>query len=226
MLRYMVWIYLSMANNDRFFGEKIMDRELLIIRRQKEQSIFLYEYVKKIKPNTIIELGVGGGGYTIAMSTGLKELNQGGKIYSYDIQSLLQLKQIHWMHQTGLRGVVMELDEKELSDMWTFTEGDCHETFVKNPFPFDLLLIDAEQDWDGIYKIVIENDFINNQIKSGAKVIIEGGAKRHPVINEKTFKDFNKQFNKPPFNYECVAVGQNNPAHWHDMSSISILKLN
>jgi len=36
-----------MANNDRFFGEKIMDRELLIIRRQKEQSIFLYEYVKK-----------------------------------------------------------------------------------------------------------------------------------------------------------------------------------
>jgi len=171
-------------------------------------------------------LGVGGGGYTIAMSTGLKELNQGGKIYSYDIQSLLQLKQIHWMHQTGLRGVVMELDEKELSDMWTFTEGDCHETFVKNPFPFDLLLIDAAQDWDGIYKIVIENDFINNQIKSGAKVIIEGGAKRHPVINEKTFKDFNKQFNKPPFNYECVAVGQNNPAHWHDMSSISILKLN
>jgi hypothetical protein len=89
-----------------------------------------------------------------------------------------------------------------------------------------LLLIDAGQGWDGIYKIVIENNFINNQIKSGARVIIEGGAKRHPLINEKTFKDFNKKFKKPPFNYECVAVGTNDTDRWYDMSSISILELN
>jgi predicted O-methyltransferase YrrM len=207
---------------------KPLKEELLIINRQEEQSIFLYEYVKKIKPNKIIELGVGSGGYTVAMGIGLKELNQQGKIYSYDIQSPLQLKQIHWMKNWKLRGVINELEDRELSDMWTFTEGDCHETFVKNPIPFDLLLIDADQDWNGIYKIVIENKFINNQIKSGAKVIIEGGAKNHPRISEKTFKDFNKQFNTPPFNYECVAVGYDKTKSrtWDNMSSISILKLN
>ena len=232
--------------------------ELLIVKRQKQQTLFVYEYVKEIKPNTIVELGVGSGGLTIAMAVALKEVNPEGKIHSYDIQSLSQLLQIDWMkaarapsfHRVdGYRGIVKELEERGLSannslwndlcrrydyvpltasfvDMCTFTKGDCHETFVKNPIPFDLLLIDAGQGWDDIYKIVIENNFINNQIKSGARVIIEGGAKRHPLINEKTFKNFNKKFKKPPFNYECVAVGTNDTGRWYDMSSISILELN
>ena len=234
---------------DRAFSRE----ELLIVKRQKQQTLFVYEYVKEIKPNTIVELGVGSGGLTIAMAVGLKQVNPTGKIYSYDLHSLSYLKGIDWMRArkdgTEHRGIVKELEERGLSannslwndlcrrydyvpltasfvDMWTFTKGDCHETFVKNPIPFDLLLIDAGQGWDDIYKIVIENNFINNQIKSGARVIIEGGAKRHPLINEKTFKDFNKKFKKPPFNYECVAVGTNDTGRWYDMSSISILELN
>jgi len=208
---------------------------LYIIRRQREQTEFLYNYVKDLKPNVIVELGVGGGGYTVAMAQALKEVNPSGKIHSYEILPLESepgdndtrtCSRVRWMQENNLSGPKTEMENRKLIDMWTFTEGDCHETFVKNPFAFDLLLIDAAQDWNGIYKIVIENDFINNQIQSGAKVIIEGGAKRHPVINTETFKEFSEQFDKSPFTYECVAVGTNRATPNHvDMSSLSTLTL-
>ena len=45
----------------------------------------VYQKVKEWKPKIIVELGHGSGALTSAMGLALKEIDNGGKIYSYDI---------------------------------------------------------------------------------------------------------------------------------------------
>jgi len=74
----------------------------------------LYELVKNVKPNNIVELGVGSGACTVAMTRGLEEANSDGRLVGFDtfdswggIQNCLsktkstQLRQKHSRYERG-----------------------------------------------------------------------------------------------------------------------------
>ena len=146
----------------------------------------VYQKVKEWRPNVIVELGHGGGSLTVAMGLALKEVNPEGVIYSYDVSGVTD-----YNISGATSNASMNIKERDLTEMVHFTEGDVFDTWIKNPCPFDLLLIDINNEWNNLYSIVIANSFINNQIKKGAKVLIEGGDPNHPRINQNTLDFFN-----------------------------------
>ena len=159
----------------------------------------IYQKVKKWKPKVIVELGHGSGALTSAMGLALKE-NNNGKIYSYDINGTINYN-LGSMTESALENV----KKRNLTDIVQFTKGNVFNTFLKNPFSFDLLVIDIDNTWDILYKILIENNFIFYEIKKGAKILIEGGDPNHPRINLSTLDFFNKNKGKKIFFMEYLA---------------------
>ena len=155
----------------------------------------VYQKVKEWKPKTIVELGHGSGALTVAMGLALKEINIEGKIYSYDINGTS-----HYTLGKMSESALSNIKKRELSNIVKFTKGSVFDTFVINPFPFDLLLIDIDNTWDILYNILISNNFINNEIKNGAKILVEGGDPNHPRINQDTLDFFNKSCGGKIFN--------------------------
>ena len=151
----------------------------------------VYQKVKEWKPTTIVELGHGSGALTVAASLALKEINSKGKIYSYDIigESSYEL--------SGVKSDSREnIKSRGLNKYVNFIEGNVFEKWVNKPFNFDLLIIDIDNTWEILTKILIDNKFINKNIKKGAKVLIEGGDPNHPRINNFTLDSFIKERNK------------------------------
>ena len=146
----------------------------------------VYQKVKEWKPKIIVELGHGSGALTSAMGLALKEINNGGKIHSYDINGTTNYT-LGSMSQSALRNI----KERKLTDIVEFIEEDVLDTWVKNPVSFDLLVIDINNTWNILYNILVGNDFINNEIKNGSKILIEGGDPNHPRINQSTLDFFN-----------------------------------
>jgi hypothetical protein len=172
----------------------------------------VYKKVKEWKPTTIVELGHGSGALTVATSIALKEMNSKGKIHSYDIigESSYEL--------SGVKSDSREnIKKRGLEKYVNFIEGDVFDTWVKNPTNFNLLLIDIDNTWDKLYKILIDNKFINNQIKKGGKILIEGGDPSHPRITPITLDLFNSKFNSPIFKLSYL-IGSGR-------TSISILEI-
>ena len=158
-----------------------------------------YKIVKNLKPNIIVELGHGSGAITTAMGLALKKYNPQGIIYSYDKigKNSYEL--------SGIKNSSREnIEKRNLSSLVKFIGGDVFDTWVKKPFNFDLLLIDIDNTWDVLYKILINNKFINNQVKNGSKILIEGGDPNHPRINQNTLNLFNSKFSSPPFKLSYI----------------------
>lgn len=155
----------------------------------------VYQKVKEWKPKTIVELGHGSGALTVAMGLALKEVNPNGKIYSYDINGTSNYT-LGPMSESALSNI----KKRKMLDIVKFTKGNVFDTFILKPFPFDLLLIDINNTWNTLYKILISNNFINNEIKNGAKILIEGGDPNHPRINQNTLNFFNKSCGEKIFN--------------------------
>tara|TARA_R100000008_G_scaffold69879_1_gene47313 strand:- start:5507 stop:6088 length:582 start_codon:yes stop_codon:yes gene_type:complete len=156
-------------------------------------NLGLYEIVKQLKPNKIIELGVGTGGTTISMARALQENKNGGKIHSFDMFDNNFLDS----HEKGM--IYQELKSRELDSFVELQEGDVFDTWIKNPTEFDMLWIDLCNTWDVIYDIIVKNKFINSKIKNGAHVYIEGGHERHPRMNQSTLNLFNNKMKRDIF---------------------------
>ena len=159
----------------------------------------VYQKVKEWKPKIIVELGHGSGALTSVMGLALKEIDNGGKIYSYDINGTTDYV-LGSMSQSALKNI----EERELTNIVKFTKGDAFNTWVKNPFSFDLLVIDINNTWNTLYNILVGNDFINNEIKSGSKILIEGGDPNHPRINQNTLDFFNNSCGEAIFTMEYL----------------------
>ena len=159
----------------------------------------VYEKVIEWEPKTIVELGHGSGALTSAMGLALKKLNNNGKIYSYDINGTSDYT-LGSMSESALKNI----EKRELTDIVKFTKGNVFETWVKNPFSFDLLLIDINNTWNILCNIIITNSFINNEVKNGAKVLIEGGDPNHPRINQQTLDFFNNSCGKKIFSFNYL----------------------
>jgi len=182
------------------------------LHRYQAIERIVYQKVKNLKPNIIVELGHGSGALTVAMGLALKEVNNKGKIYSYDKigDSPYELN--------GVKGNSRKnIGKRNLTSIVNFIGGDVFNTWVSKPFSFDLLLIDIDNTWETLYKILIGNKFINSEIKKGSKVFIEGGDKNHPRINQNTLDSFNSKFPKPIFKLKYLTGS--------GRTSISILEL-
>jgi tRNA A58 N-methylase Trm61 len=166
--------------------------------RENEQCI--HEFVKTHQPKTIVELGYGSGALTVAMSYACKEYD--GLIFSYDMIS------------PNL--AISRLTERNLYDLCTISQGNVYETYLINPISFDMILIDIDNTWELLFDVVINNEFINKQIKQGSKVIIEGGADLHPRINKTTLKHFHNTIGKEVFEFTHISGAR---------TSLSILNL-
>jgi precorrin-6B methylase 2 len=140
----------------------------------------VYNKVLELKPKTIVELGHGSGALTVAMSLALRDSNTSGVIHSYDINGTKDYT-LGSMKESAINNI----KKRGLSNYVKFTKGDVFKTFVSSPFHFDLILIDINNTWDILYKILINNEFINNVILNGAKILVEGGDPNHPRIHSK-----------------------------------------
>ena len=156
----------------------------------------LYELVRNIKPNNIVELGVGSGACTVAMARGLQEVNPDGRMIGFDTFD-------SW---GGLRTVYEKLKSRNLNDFIdNMKEGNVFKLWVENPTEFDFLWIDIDNTWRTTYDVVFGNDKILNQIKAGSPVYIEGGASAHPRMNERTLGDFHNSLGKEVFKYTLLS---------------------
>ena len=167
-------------------------KDVNFVNMHRYQSIerVVYQNVIDLEPKVVVELGHGTGALTAAIGLALSELDAGGKLYSYDINGT-SIYNIGGNNTSALQ----HIQERNLTDIVEFTEGNVFNTWVKNPFAFDLLLIDIDNTWDTLYSIVIANSFINTQILNGAKVLIEGGDVSNPRINrDNPYKSFNIQY--------------------------------
>tara|TARA_R110000824_G_scaffold263290_1_gene451956 strand:- start:26 stop:598 length:573 start_codon:yes stop_codon:yes gene_type:complete len=182
------------------------------LHRYQAIEQIVYQNVKNLKPNIIVELGHGSGALTVSMGLALKEINNKGKIYSYDKigDSPYELNGIKSNSRKNI-------ENRNLTSIVNFIGGDIFSTWVSKPFTFDLLLIDIDNTWETLYKILINNKFINNEIKKGSKVLIEGGDQNHPRINQKTLDSFNSKFQEPIFKLKYLAGS--------GRTSLSILEL-
>ncbi len=142
----------------------------------------VYDKVLEYKPNSIVELGHGSGALTVAMALALKNNDIEGIIHSFDVNGTQEYS-LGAMKKG--ESALNNIQERGLSNYVKFTNGDVFKTFVSSPFHFDLILIDINNTWDILYKILINNEFINNVILNGAKILVEGGDPNHPRIHSK-----------------------------------------
>ena len=167
------------------------DIDFVNMHRYQAIEQIVYQKVKKWKPTTIVELGHGSGALTVAASLAFRDINLKGKIHSYDIigESSYELSGVKSDSRYNIK-------KRGLEEYVNFIEGNIFEKWVNKPFDFDLLIIDIDNTWEILTKILIDNKFINDKVKKGAKVLVEGGDPNHPRINNFTLDSFIKERNK------------------------------
>ena len=156
----------------------------------------LYELVRDIKPNNIVELGVGSGACTVAMARGFENTNSDGKIVGFDTFN-------SW---GGIKTVYQKIKSRNLHNfIHDMKQGNVFKLWVENPTEFDFLWIDIDNTWKTTYDVVFSNQNILNQIKAGSPVYIEGGADAHPRMNQSTLNHFHNSLGKEVFKFSLLS---------------------
>lgn len=120
--------------------------------------MFLYSYVKMTKPETIIELGTGLGCCTFWMAQALKEINQGGRIITYDNGS--QWDEVEQKHRSILYKIPYYNYESYLTTLVYEFKLDEFITF-KNQ--------DVDYNYTGHAELVVSN--FNHSVNAGLYVV-------------------------------------------------------
>lgn len=149
-------------------------------------GITLYNYVRYIKPDVIIEFGALNGYSTICMAQALRE-NGKGRIKLYDL-----FEKYEYQHAT-LERLVDTFKEYGVLDYIDIEEKNFFD-WIKNPEPFDLLHLDISNTGD---IIDILYDKLGNQ---GKNIIFEGGSEQRDKVgwmqkyNKKHIRDSHAKF--------------------------------
>jgi hypothetical protein len=163
-------------------------------------NVSLYNIVKKLKPKKIVELGVGTGACTVHMCRALQEENIKGKILGFDTFADVDGE----FRTKNKENVFREIKVRQLDPFVELQEGDIFHTWLENPTEFDMLWIDLNNTWEIVYDVVMHNEFITSQIKSGKPVYIEGGHHIHPRMNQATLDSFNASKGKDIFKFMYI----------------------
>lgn len=146
-------------------------------------GLVLQGLVLNCRPKKIIEFGVLEGYSTIAMGHALKALGR-GHIIACDLWH-------HYDHNHTTMDIAQRnVDDAGLTDYVTLWQANYYE-WLANPCKFDLLHVDISNDGDVIEKTLIK---LAPQIKSGVKVVFEGGSAERDQVEWMT------KFNKRPIN--------------------------
>tara|TARA_Y100001963_G_scaffold152927_1_gene238646 strand:+ start:208 stop:843 length:636 start_codon:yes stop_codon:yes gene_type:complete len=144
---------------------------------------FLYNQVLNYKPKTIIEFGTGWGYTTIALAQGLRDVDGGGIVKTYDYYSQDDYAPISgmvpWKHT--IQAVENNLEMFGVDKFVEINNIDIFDWF-KNPIDFDLAFIDIHNEGDKLNKI-FNDPGIKNSVENGAQVFFCGGSVLRDEIN-------------------------------------------
>lgn len=162
----------------------------------------IYDYVIENKPKVIVEFGVLFGFSTVCMSQALRDLNNGGKIYAFDLW-----EKSKYNHGQTIELVDDILKEYELQDFVKLDYGgsaDC----LSDIKDVDLIHIDINNDGDSLKKM-IQNIRVDNGIT--CDILFEGGTL------ERDNCWWMKKFNKKPINdvkedFDYIVLNKNFPS--------------
>lgn len=149
----------------------------------------LYNYVRYVKPDIIIDFGVLNGYSTICMAQALRE-NGKGRIKVYDL-----FEKYEYGH-SNLEKLVNNLKEYGVLDYVDIEEKNFFD-WIKNPESFDLLHLDISNTGD---IIDILYDKLGNQ---GKTILFEGGSEQRDNVGW-MFKYNKKPINQSHAKFEVV----------------------
>tara|TARA_B100000424_G_scaffold155221_1_gene118698 strand:+ start:693 stop:1292 length:600 start_codon:yes stop_codon:yes gene_type:complete len=146
----------------------------------------IYDYVIENKPKVIVEFGVLFGFSTVCMAQALRDLNNGGRIYAFDLW-----EKSKYNHGQTIELVDDILKEYELQDFVKLDYGgsaDC----LSGIKDVDLIHIDVNNDGDRLMDFISD---IKNKHKVDCDILFEGG------IVERDNCWWMNEFKKTPINY-------------------------
>jgi len=146
----------------------------------------IYDYVIENKPKVIVEFGVLFGFSTVCMSQALRDLNNGGKIYAFDLW-----EKSKYNHGQTIELVNDILKEYELQDFVKLDYGGSADS-LSDIKDVDLIHIDINNDGDRLMNFITD---IKNKHKVDCDILFEGG------IIERDNCWWMNEFKKTPINY-------------------------
>lgn len=161
----------------------------------------IYDYVIENKPKVIVEFGVLFGFSTVCMSQALRDLNNGGKIYAFDLW-----EKSKYNHGQTIELVDDILKEYELQDFVKLDYGGSADS-LSNIKDVDLIHIDINNDGDRLMNFITD---IKNKHKVNCDILFEGG------IIERDNCWWMNEFKKTPINhlrnnFDYVILNKNYP---------------
>jgi len=161
----------------------------------------IYDYVIENKPKVIVEFGVLFGFSTVCMSQALRDLNNGGKIYAFDLW-----EKSKYNHGQTIELVNDILKEYELQDFVKLDYGGSADS-LSDIKDVDLIHIDINNDGDRLMNFITD---IKNKHKVDCDILFEGG------IIERDNCWWMNEFKKTPINhlrnnFDYVILNKNYP---------------
>ena len=162
----------------------------------------IYDFIIDTQPKIIVEFGVLYGFSTICMAQALRDLDNGGKIYAFDLW-----EKAKYNHGQTMQMVVDNLNKFNLQNFVTLEcsgDTECLEK-INN---IDLIHIDINNDGDSLKKM-IQNIRVDNGIT--CDILFEGGTL------ERDNCWWMKKFNKKPINdvkkdFDYIVLNKNFPS--------------
>lgn len=161
-------------------------------------GVTLYNYVRYVKPDVIIDFGVLNGYSTICMAQALRE-NGKGRIKVYDL-----FEKYEYNH-ANLEKLVKTFKEYGVLDYIDIEEKNFFD-WIKNPEPFDLLHLDISNTGDII-------DILYDKLGSSDKTILfEGGSLERDKVgwmvkfNKKHINDSHAKFQVINSNFPSISL--------------------
>ena len=161
----------------------------------------IYDYVIENKPKVIVEFGVLFGFSTVCMSQALRDLNNGGKIYAFDLW-----EKSKYNHGQTIELVDDILKDYELQDFVKLDYGGSADS-LSDIKDVDLIHIDINNDGDRLMNFITD---IKNKHKVNCDILFEGG------IIERDNCWWMNEFKKTPINhlrnnFDYVILNKNYP---------------
>jgi hypothetical protein len=157
---------------------------------------FIYNRVIEKKPKVILDFGTGWGYITSALAQGIRDLNNGGKVITYDHYDDDDYLG-GWKHDKN--SVINNLEKNNLHEYVDIVSIDVFE-WLNNPIDFDLAFIDIHNNGDKLNQI-FNHPFLKKAIENGSEVLFCGGSPKRDNINkernEKTITSIDSKF-------ECI----------------------
>ncbi len=143
----------------------------------------IYDYVIKTKPKIIVEFGVLFGFSTVCMAQALRDLNNNGKIYAFDLW-----EQSDYNHGQTIQIVQDNLDKFNLQQFVNLKQGG-DTSYISDIEDIDLIHIDINNDGDKLKKLITDIKSIKD---NKSDILFEGG------IDDRDACWWMKKFDKTP----------------------------